>query len=275
MRPPGTAPTEPLVFLHGIGASRKNFGRLLPGLEKRFEIHSIDLPGHGDAPSMSVRPTVAAITDAVERSMDEAGLGRAHVVGDSLGGRIALELAQRRRALSVVAIAPPGMGLPPERLHQAVVLGGSRLFARLARPVLPLVAKSRAARTLLLPTLQTLPWRSTEEDVLSLRDGLGRAKEFWRMLAWAVVLEVPTGFEEVDCPVTLVQGLLDVIAIGQTPRFLLVVPGSRFRLLPWAGHAPMSDLPEEIVRIIEETADEAGRALQAGELPLQSSRTAA
>ena len=270
-----TAPPEPLVFLHGIGASRRNFARLLPGLEERFEIHSIDLPGHGDAPSMARRPTVAAITDAVEASLDAAGLDRAHVVGDSLGGRIALELAQRGRALSVVSIAPPGMGLPSERFHQALVLGGSRLFARVTRPVLPLLAKSRVARTLLLPTLQTLPWRSTEEDVLSLRDGLGRAKEFWRMLAWAVVLEVPSGFEEVDCPVFLVQGLVDVIAIGQTPRFLLVVPGSRLRLLPWAGHAPMSDLPEEVVRIIHEAADEATPVRQTGELQLDAARTAA
>lgn len=58
---------------------------------------------------------------------------------------------------------------------------------------------------------------------------------------------------EVRCPVTLVQGA-GWIAAGQTPRYLALVPTSRFRPLLGAGHAGQSDRPESVVRIVTRTA---------------------
>lgn len=251
---------EPLVLLPGIGASRRNFARVADDLAERFRLLAVDLPGHNGSPSLPGRPTVAAIADAVEEVLDAYGLDRAHVLGDSLGGRVALELAQRRRTLSVVAISPSGMNLLPERLYQAAGLALARGVARTLRPVLPGLARHRAARGLLLPGLQARPWRASEDDVLSLHEGFGQTREYWRTLFWATLADVPAGFEQVDSPVVLAQGAGDVVALGQTPRFLLLVPGSRFRLLPWAGHAPMSDVPEEVVRLVHEAADLAGPA---------------
>jgi pimeloyl-ACP methyl ester carboxylesterase len=254
---------EALVLLPGIGASRRNFARIAHDLAERFELLAVDLPGHNGSPSLEVRPTVPAVADAVEEVLDAHGLDRAHVLGDSLGGRVALELAQRRRTLSVVAIAPSGLGLLPERLHQAAGLALARGVARSLNPVLPALARHRVARTALLPGLQARPWRATEDDVLSLREGFGETRDYWRGLFWACLADVPAGFEQVDSPVVLAQGAGDGIALGQTPRFLPFVPGSRFRLLPWAGHAPMSDVPEEVVRLVHEAADLAVRPAQA------------
>ncbi len=53
---------------------------------------------------------------------------------------------------------------------------------------------------------------------------------------------------------TLVQGVADWIASGQTVRYLPWIPASRFVPLLWAGHAPQSDRPTTIVRLVEETA---------------------
>jgi pimeloyl-ACP methyl ester carboxylesterase len=58
------------------------------------------------------RPSVAALTDAVAAAIDAHGLDRVHLLGNSLGGRIAIELACRHRALSVVSISPCGLGAP-------------------------------------------------------------------------------------------------------------------------------------------------------------------
>src|SRR5450755_2003135 len=52
--------------------------------------------------------SVSALTDAAERALDEAGLDAAHLVGNSLGGWVAFELAKRGRAASVVAFSPAG-----------------------------------------------------------------------------------------------------------------------------------------------------------------------
>jgi pimeloyl-ACP methyl ester carboxylesterase len=74
------------------------------------------------------------------------------------------------------------------------------------------------------------------------------------MLLWSVLIDVPTHLHEVDCPVVLAQGTRDLLSGGQTPRYLFLVPGSRFRPLVRAGHAPQSDTPEEIVRLVHDAA---------------------
>ena len=98
---------EPLLLLHGLGTSCRDFTAVLPELTDRFDVINVDLPGIGRSPHLAQRPTVAAITDAVEHTLDAEGLGGVHVLGNSLGARIGLELAVRGRARSVpVSIAP-------------------------------------------------------------------------------------------------------------------------------------------------------------------------
>ncbi|HWN25594.1 MAG TPA: hypothetical protein VNP37_01410, partial [Actinomycetospora sp.] len=73
--------------------------------------------------------------------------------------------------------------------------------------------------------------------------------------------------EDVDCPVVLAQGLLDAISAGQTPRYLLAVPGARFVPLFAAGHAPQSDTPDAIVRLVHQAARRATAPPSAGGTP--------
>ncbi len=80
-----------------------------------------------------------------------------------------------------------------------------------------------------------------------------------RTLLWGLLLDVPRGLDRIDCPITLVQGVADWVASGQTVRYLPLVPGSRFVPLLWAGHAPQSDRPRTIVRLVEEAAGSAGQ----------------
>ena len=55
-----------------------------------------DLPGHGRSGALSRRPTVAAIADAIAADLDELGVGRVHVLGNSIGARVALESGRPR-----------------------------------------------------------------------------------------------------------------------------------------------------------------------------------
>jgi pimeloyl-ACP methyl ester carboxylesterase len=99
---------EPLLLLHCIGTTHADFAALRPGLDADYDVLAPDLPGHGGSAPLSVRPTVAAVADAVEADLDTLGLGRVHVLGSSFGARLALELAIHGRAQSVVAIGRPG-----------------------------------------------------------------------------------------------------------------------------------------------------------------------
>jgi pimeloyl-ACP methyl ester carboxylesterase len=243
---------EPLVLLHGIGSTLDDFAGLRGRLEADHDVLAADLPGHGRSPALMEPPTVAALADVVASDLDTLGLDRVHFLGNSLGARVALELARRHRARSVVAIAPSGMNLPPERAYQAAVLGAARVVLRGLREFVEPVARSRWGRVALLTGLRARPWRASRDEALAAGHGFADSEDFWRLLWHAILTDVPTGLQDIDCPVALAQGLLDGISSGQTPRYLLAVPGARFVPLLGAGHAPQSDTPDAIVRLVHE-----------------------
>ena len=254
-----TGSGEPLLLLHGMGSSRRDFTAVADLLAERFDVLNVDLPGVGRSPVLERRPTVAAITDAVERTLDAAGVGSVHVLGNSLGARVALELAVRGRARSVVAIAPSGLNVPRERAFQGTGMALARVVTRTTAPLVEPLSRSAPGRATLLAPLKARAWSTSPEEAIGAREGFADSRDFWRTLVWGLLLDVPRGLDRIDCPVTLVQGVADWVASGQTVRYLPLVPGSRFRPLLWAGHAPQSDRPRTIVRLVEEAARGAGQ----------------
>ena len=250
---------EPLLLLHGMGSSRRDLTAVAGLLAERFDVLNVDLPGVGRSPALERRPTVAAIADAVERTLDAEGVGPVHVLGNSLGARVALELAVRGRARSVVAIAPSGLNVPRERAFQGTGMALARVTLRTAAPLVEPLSRSAVGRAALLAPLKARAWSTSPEEAIGAREGFADSRDFWRTLLWGLLLDVPRGLDRIDCPVTLVQGVADWISSGQTVRYLPLVPRSRFRPLLWAGHAPQSDRPRTIVRLVEEAA---GRADQ-------------
>jgi pimeloyl-ACP methyl ester carboxylesterase len=245
---------EPLLVLHGFGSSGRDSLAVVPLLVDRFEVLVADLPGVAKSPVLAHKPTVGAITDVVERTLEAQGLGTVHVLGDSLGARVGLELARRGRARSVVAISPSGANIPAERLVQGAGMALARGVGRLARPALGPLSRSPLGRTVLLAPLKTRPWAASPEQALGVQDGFADSRSYWRTLLWGLLLDVPHGLGAISCPVTLVQGTADWIASGQTPRFRLLIPDSQFRPLLAAGHAPFSDRPAAVVRLVEQAA---------------------
>lgn len=257
---------EPLLLLHGMGSTRRDFTSLLPALSERFEVLNMDLPGCGRSARLDRRPTVAALCDAVEQTLDAEAVAQVHVLGNSLGARVALELAKRGRARSVVAIAPSGLNVLPERIYQGSGMALGRFVVSAAQPAVEPMSRSAVGRSALLWPLKARPWAASPEEVLGAREGFADSRDYWRTLLWALLMDVPRGMGAVRCPVTLVQGTADWISSGQTPRYLALVPGARFRPLLAAGHAGQSDRPKAVVRLVEDTAARAHRPAEERDL---------
>jgi len=141
----------------------------------RYEVPAVDLPGHGDSSPLDQRPTVRALAEAIEADLDTFGVGRVHILGDSLGARIAIELARRDRGPSVVAIAPSRPNLLPERIYQGAAMGAARLIMRGLRPFIDAMAGTTGGRTVLLAGLRSLPWSAAAIDGRALRRGFAEA----------------------------------------------------------------------------------------------------
>ena len=99
-----------MMLLHAAFSTWHLWEPLLADLEQSFDVLAPTLLGHfeGEPFAAGVEPGIGALADGLERELDRAGWPTAHIVGSSLGGLLALELAQRGRARSVVALAPGG-----------------------------------------------------------------------------------------------------------------------------------------------------------------------
>ncbi|MGH7066319.1 MAG: acetoin dehydrogenase dihydrolipoyllysine-residue acetyltransferase subunit [Acetobacteraceae bacterium] len=108
----GPAEGQPLVLLHGFGADLLSFLLLQPLLAHRCRTLAVDLPGHGGSTKNLPGPDPASLAKAVGAAMTARGVRKAHLVGHSLGGAVALALTEREpeRSLSLLLISPAGLG---------------------------------------------------------------------------------------------------------------------------------------------------------------------
>jgi pimeloyl-ACP methyl ester carboxylesterase len=96
------------VLIHGFVDSWRTWDLVLPRLERHHDVLAPALIGHAGGPPLRGEVTHDLLADALEEAMDAAGVETAHIAGNSLGGYLALQLAARGRARSVVALAPGG-----------------------------------------------------------------------------------------------------------------------------------------------------------------------
>ena len=99
-----------VVLLHGVTCSGNMWRDIVPLLSEHHDVYAPTLLGHRGGPAIQRRPvTVSDLVDATERYLDEnITAARPHLVGNSLGGWVAIELARRGRAASVCALSPAG-----------------------------------------------------------------------------------------------------------------------------------------------------------------------
>jgi esterase len=113
---------EPLLLIHGLFGSLENLGALARPLAETFKVYSLDLPNHGRSPHVNSM-NLKSMTDDLLAWLDEQKLQQVHLLGHSLGGKVAMELAlrhpQRVKSLIVLDIAP--VDYPPH--HNQVFAG--------------------------------------------------------------------------------------------------------------------------------------------------------
>jgi pimeloyl-ACP methyl ester carboxylesterase len=254
---------EPVVLLHGFTGHWRHWRPVLADLVARYEVIAPTLAGHNGGPAypsgMSLKK-VADAGDSLERHLDELGVGTAHFVGNSMGGSLALELAKRGRARSVVAISPGGgweLGsAEPERI--------ARFFARQMRMVrasrkqIPRVMRRPGGRRLALRdimrhgeliapadavdlSLDPLACTVVDDVLASLRAGRGHLEDLG----------------QVGAPTLIAWAELDRILPLATcsARFKREIPGVEFQVLPRVGHVPMWDDTRLVVSSITEWVD--------------------
>jgi pimeloyl-ACP methyl ester carboxylesterase len=246
---------RPVVLLHGLGATKASFLPTLGALAPRHRVIAVDLPGFGD----SVKPLLAAydaafFARAVVALLDAAGLEQAALVGNSMGGRVALEVGLRE----------------PDRVDRLVLLAPSlawlrdRRWAPLLRVVPPHLGFLQPAPPAVVDAIvrRLVPgadggWTAAgvDEFLRSYLDRRGRAAFY--ASARNIYLEEPHGpdgfwtrLPRLEVPSLFVWGRRDpLVPLGFERHVRRALPAAQHLELD-CGHVPQLERPVEVHRAI-------------------------
>ncbi len=246
---------SPLVCLHGFMDTWRTWELVLPTLESHHDVLALTLAGHAGGPPIEGEATTEALIAAVEHAMDQAGFGTAHVVGSSLGGYLALTLAARGRAQTVVALAPAGGWANDDRSYEEL-LGFQRTLHEQMRAAAPQAEAllstpegRRRATQLLTTNCEHIPVELLAHQLLA----AARCEAADALIEHALQHGWTVEVEAITCPVRILWGTEDKLL--PWPR-----AAARYRTdwLPWAdwvvldgvGHYPQLDVPFETAHLI-------------------------
>ena len=239
-----------VVMLHGFGASSFSWRAVDSALADRFRVLSVDLSGFGytERPRGKEPYTRDGQGQLVLGVLDVLGIERAHLVGHSYGGAIAMALAARQpeRFDSLVLVDAAGPEYPQQRRNW--VAGIRPLTSVWVRTVA--LRRGRTVRglrdsvvddALVTPALVDEYWRRLKIE--------GAARAFWGLTAPVDPPDPEVDLRGIVLPTLVVWGCEDALISVDAGRFnAALIPDSAFVTLPDVGHLPMEERPEELVK---------------------------
>jgi 2-succinyl-6-hydroxy-2,4-cyclohexadiene-1-carboxylate synthase len=245
----------PLVLLHGFTGSAASWRSHSAVFGRKFKTLAIDLLGHGhsDSPADPARYRMESCVEDLTTLFDRLGLHRLHLLGYSLGGRVALHLAASgsdRIGTLVLESASPGIAGQAER--QARVASDEALANSIEQQgletfvehwsSLPIFASQAALPEGVRVGLRAQRLSNHPRGLANSLRGLGAGvpSPLWDRL------------KDVHMPTLLIAGELDPKYVGIARAIAAALPAARLGLFPGAGHAVHLEQPEAFDRLVLE-----------------------
>ena len=247
-----------VVLVHGLDGRWSNWLENIPALEQQRRVVALDLPGFGDSGMPAEEISVAGYARVVDELCEHLGLGRVVVVGNSMGGFVAAELAVAfpERVERLVLVDAAGMVPAARHRHRSVAvleLTGS-LGARLAASYRSVAARPRLRR-LALGMVAHRPERLSADLVL---EGLlAPISPAYRQALHATLGYLSWDWAErlsaVRAPTMVVWADRDaLIPVGHADEYARRIAGARSLVLADTGHVPMVERPRRFNRALLE-----------------------
>lgn len=230
-----------VVMLHGIGGNRGNWSAQLPAFGAHFTAVAWDARGYGDSDDYDGRLDFADFSADLLRVLDWFGAERAHLVGLSMGGRIALDFWQRHRGrVATLVLADTSAGshetASPERVEEFLRLRKRPLLdGKTPADIAPEVARTMLGRSITVDAREAIVASLASlhtESYLKTLDTVTRYTSF-------------PDFARTDVPVLVLVGEDDRTATPQYARQMASrIPNAQFVLLPRTGHLSNMENPD-------------------------------
>lgn len=246
---------EPVVLIHGIAHWGRAWEPVPSILSETHDVITLDLPGNGASPPPNAPQnySMPSIVDQLRDFFDDLGLDKPHVAGSSLGGYLALMLAEQGSVSSCTTFSPAGFYTRPETMW-----AGGWLMMMKAGSVLPKFALRKLAahdrsRAHMMSLIYAHPQRMDADRCVGEIINTRTSPSFWHHYFTMASADRLRG--NPDVPTTIAWGRQDKLLLpAQAVRARRYMPHARHVWIDDAGHCPMLDQPHQVAALIRETS---------------------
>jgi pimeloyl-ACP methyl ester carboxylesterase len=247
----------PVLLIHGLGGSWQNWLANIPHLAETHRVIAIDLPGFGSSPLPPWEISISAYGRFIHDFCEKVEIGSAAVIGSSLGGFVASELAitEPSRVEHLVLVSSAGVTWSRARREPAAVLG------RIMRAAAPLAFRYQM-EGLRRPGLRHRAYRGIVHDPVTLDPRLLyeitvpalQAPGFYDAMTTLVGYDIRDRLQEIEVPTLIVWGRQDRVVPARSAPFYRDLIGDNAELVVFeqCGHLPMLERPVRFNRLIDD-----------------------
>jgi len=251
VREDGPSAASTLIMLHGFGSSLHTWEAWANALSQDHRVIRLDLPGSGlSPPDPKSDYRDERIIEILLRLMDEKGIAKATLIGNSIGGRIAWRTAAAHpeRVDKLVLVAPDGFASPGFEYGKAPSVP---IVMSLMRHVLPKsMVRSNLAQSYGDPAALT---DATVDRYYDLMLAPGSRQALLERMRQTVLTDPRPALEAIESPVLLVWGEKDaLIPLGNAQDYLDHLSDARLVSFPDLGHVPHEEAPEKTLPPVAE-----------------------
>lgn len=232
----------PVLLLHGLGSSGADWAFQITPLASHFHVLAADLPGCGESPARSVQASIGAFAALLWQVLDRLHCARPMLVGFSLGGAVALEMALQRpescRRLVTINSLP---SYRVDHWRKALELHAQLAMVR----VLGLPRTARIVARRLFPHPWQAPMRARVEQVVGEQNPDVYLRLARALAAWCAADRI----QHLRCPMLMLAGEHDYTGIEEKRRWAGKL-GAQFRLVEGSGHGTPFDAIEACNRAL-------------------------
>jgi pimeloyl-ACP methyl ester carboxylesterase len=246
----------PVVLVHGLSGCWQNWLENIPPLARRHRVVALDLAGFGESELPREEISIRGYGRFVDAFLDEIGIERASLVGNSMGGFIAAETAisHPSRVEKLVLVSAAGLVRVGNRQLHAVERA-ARLFHPLTAAFLArrehLVRRPGLRRRMLYGVVR-YPERIAPELAYEVASGAGKPG-FLDALDAIMKYDFSDRLPELSVPTLIVWGRNDrIVPVAGADEYERLIPGARKVIFEDTGHLPMLERPARFNALVEE-----------------------
>jgi len=258
---------EALLLIHGMAGSSATWRAIIPELSKKYRVVAPDLLGHGESAKPRGDYSLGAFAAWLRDLLDELGISRATVIGQSLGGGVAMQFTYQHRdyCQRLVLISSGGLGPDLNWILRVLSAPGAELVLPVVAPQPVLNLGNKLGSWLASAGIQSPRAGEMWSAYCSLADRPTR-QAFLRTLR--SVVDYRGQAVSALGKIHVSHGLPTLLIWGEEDRIIPVahgyaahdaVPGSRLEVLPGVGHFPHVEAPTAVVDILDDFITTTGR----------------